>query len=256
MDGKRRKMHSKILIHALTHSELSRTLLAQAASATLSTLATEPAGYPFGSLVNFAVEAQGDIILLTSDLAEHSHNFKADDRASLLVCQRDAPDPVAAGRVTLVGAIEAIVEQALEQARALFLEANPSAKLYVDFKDFHFYRLSVKAVRYVGGFGHMSWVELDAYRQAGPDPIVPYAPGIISHMNEDHADAMLLMARHQAEVTGTRAVMSGVDRYGFDMNIETENGPVRVRLGFSSVLHSIEQVRPEMVAQVRRAREV
>lgn len=250
-------MNNKVLAPTLSHAEWSRTLLEQARSATLSTISLSqeglPAGYPFGSLVNFASEISGDIILFTSNLAEHTHNFKVDGRASLMVAEKGLEDPLTGGRLTLMGDIGPAPDR--EEARALYLESNPEAGQYVDFPDFHFYRLTVKSVRYVGGFGRMSWVDLGQYRQARPDPIMPYGPGIISHMNEDHADSMLVMCQHQAQVQGSEAHMTQVDRYGFDINLTTEEGPLRVRLGFSKTLTSIDEVRPEMVSMVRRARE-
>ena len=47
----------------------------------------------------------------------------------------------------------------------------------------------------VGGFAAMAWVEAPAYAAAGPDPLSEVAPGIVEHMNRDHADALALFAR-------------------------------------------------------------
>ena len=53
---------------------------------TLCTLALEPEGYPYGSLVTVAFE-NGDPIFLISRLAEHTKNLERDPRASLLVAE-------------------------------------------------------------------------------------------------------------------------------------------------------------------------
>ena len=45
-----------------THAELARTLVQSAASGTLCTLSVEPEGFPYGSLVTFAIH-DGDPIL-------------------------------------------------------------------------------------------------------------------------------------------------------------------------------------------------
>jgi hypothetical protein len=42
---------------APSHAERARTLIEGVASATLCTLAREPAGYPYGSLVTFALQS-------------------------------------------------------------------------------------------------------------------------------------------------------------------------------------------------------
>ena len=88
-------------------------------------------------------------------------------------------------------------------ARERYLEANPAASYYIDFGDFTFLRLTVDHVRYVGGYGRMSWVDAPAYRAAAPDPLVDAAAGIIEHMNADHADAQVLFCRHFAGLADT-----------------------------------------------------
>ena len=60
------------------------TLLAQAPDGVLSTVAVDPAGFPYGSLVLFGVLGH-DPVFLISGLATHTRNLRADSRASLLV---------------------------------------------------------------------------------------------------------------------------------------------------------------------------
>src|SRR6185436_2589128 len=103
-------------------------------------------------------------------------------------------------------------------ARDRYLAANPAASYYIDFGDFTFLRLAVDHVRYVGGYGRMSWVDAPAYKAAEADPLADAAGGIIAHMNADHADAQVLFCRRFAGLTETtEATMSAVDRYGFDL---------------------------------------
>lgn len=54
-----------------------RTLVAGTTQGTLSTLAVDPAGYPFGSIVSFATEPGGDPLFVISQLAEHTRNATA-----------------------------------------------------------------------------------------------------------------------------------------------------------------------------------
>ena len=76
-----------------THAERARTLVAQISTGTLCTLALEPAGYPYGSFVTVAFE-NGAPVFLISRLAEHTKNLERDPRASLLVAEGGAVDPV------------------------------------------------------------------------------------------------------------------------------------------------------------------
>src|SRR6185369_2521068 len=85
-----------------SHAERARTLIAQITTGTLCTLAIEPEGYPYGSFVTVAFD-RGTPIFLISRLAEHTKNLERDPRASLLVAEGGAADPLANGRVTMLG---------------------------------------------------------------------------------------------------------------------------------------------------------
>jgi putative heme iron utilization protein len=151
-----------------THAERCRALVGAARTATLSTLAREPEGFPFGSLVTVACDPKGWPLLLLSELAEHTQNLLACPNASVLVVGPGASgaDPLAVERLTLVGACERLAGAEAEAALATYLALHPAAAAYVSFRDFALYRLRPAVIRYVGGFGRMSWVDVSAYAQA------------------------------------------------------------------------------------------
>jgi heme iron utilization protein len=155
---------------APTHAARCRALVAGARSATLSTLARDPAGFPYGSLVTLASDGAGRPLLLLSELAEHTGNLHAHAEASILVTEPlGAHDqPLALGRVTLIGPCAPVSAVERDAVRKAFLVKQPAASEYVDFKDFAFYRLEPTALRYVAGFGRMSWVTAEEYRAATP----------------------------------------------------------------------------------------
>lgn len=250
----------------LSHAERCRTLLAGARTATLSTHARDPAGHPYGSLVAIACDARGRPLLLLSKLAEHTMNLLARPESSVLVSEvlaggelRGGPadvDPLALGRATVLGETRRIDDDGeRSEARATFLARQPRASAYVDFADFGFFRLEPRALRYVGGFGRMSWVSAEDYATAEPDPLAPHATGILSHMNEDHADAVLAYATALAGIEGAvSASLTSVDRYGFTLDAITTDGTRSARLGFDAPVTTTDEVRRAMVALVRRAR--
>ena len=236
-----------------THAERARTLAAGIPTGTLCTLAQEPEGYPYGSFVTVALD-DGSPIFLISGLAEHTKNLERDPRASLLVAESGADDPLANGRVTLLGPCTRL-EGDDGSARAAFLTVHPNAAYYADFRDFAFWRLRVNAVRYIGGYGRMSWVSPDDWQAAEPDPLAPYAAGAIAHMNADHADAIVLYCQAFSKATAiTSATMTGVDRYGFEMSAKTAAGPRPVRVAFTSPVGTPEELRATLVAMAKTAR--
>lgn len=156
-----------------THAERCRALVGAARTATLSTLAREPEGFPFGSLVTVAFDPKGWPLLLLSELAEHTQNLLACPNASVLVVGPGVAgaDPLAVERLTLVGICESLAGAEAEAALGTYLAAHPTAAAYVSFRDFAFYRLKPVVVRYVGGFGRMSWVDVSEYARAAAAPL-------------------------------------------------------------------------------------
>ena len=163
-------------------AERSRTLVANTRHAALSTVSADIAGHPFGSLVAYASDGRGRPVLCLSDLAEHTRNLAADPRSSLMIVATTPAehDPLAEARVTLLGDLVRPPAAEQETARLAYTTAHPEA-FYSGFADFHCYRLEITAVRYVGGFGRMSWVSSDEYGSAEPDPLHPHARGIVEH---------------------------------------------------------------------------
>ena len=240
-----------------SHAERCRTLVASANRGALSTIAVEPAGCPYGSVATYGLDDRGDPILFVSLMAEHTQNAMRDPRASLLVTEPvpDGADPLASGRATLMGRLAKVEDAERPTAQVRYLAANPTAEYYIGFGDFVFYRLDVSAIRYVGGYGRMSWVDAGAYAVAEPDPLAPAAAGIIGHMNADHAEAQVLYCRPLAGYPDTKAAtMSAVDRYGFEMIAQGPSGRTAVRLGFPSPCTTGDEVRKAMVSMVGEAR--
>ncbi len=228
-------------------------MVAQISTGTLCTLAIEPAGYPYGSFVTVAFE-RGNPIVLISALAEHTRNLEQDPRASLLVAEGGAADPLANGRVTMLGPCMRVAGDG-GSARAVFLAAHPNSTYYADFRDFGFWKLHVDSVRYIGGYGRMSWIGKAEWLTAEPDPLGPSAAGIIAHMNEDHADALVLYCKAFSKaIDAASARMTGIDRYGFEMSARTNEGPRPVRLAFARPVSTPVDARVVLISMLKDAR--
>ncbi len=238
-----------------SYAERVRTLISQAATGTLATLSRKREGFPFGSLMPYAVDAEGRPVFLISSMAMHTHNLNADPRASLFVTQRVADeDPLGAARATLMGEARPVTESDGAEARQIYLTKHPNSKYWVDFADFSFFRLEVLEVYYVGGFGVMGWMEAREYDAAMPDPLAPSADEIIAHMNADHVDAMILLARTHAGIEATDAVMTAVDRLGFHLRLKTGKGMKGIRINYPGEARTPQEARKALVEMVRRAR--
>src|SRR5918996_4192830 len=107
-----------------SHAERCRTLVASASRGALSTLATDPAGYPYGSVASYALDGRGNPLFFVSLMAEHTQNAIRDPRASLLVTEPvpEGADPLASGRATLLGPLTAVDDAARPAVRDRYLQ--------------------------------------------------------------------------------------------------------------------------------------
>ena len=136
--------------------------------AALGTL--EENGSPHVSFVTLAPQEDGTAILLLSDLARHTANFRRDDRVTMLVMANHArafrsdtgsgqdplaKDPLAEERITVHGAIEPYSVGQLDDGKELYIKHHPPSAQYINFKDFNFYQFKPSKIYLVGGFGRI-----------------------------------------------------------------------------------------------------
>ena len=237
-----------------THAEEARTLAKKHLTATLCSVSKQHEGHPYGSFVTYAMH-EGQPIFLISALAEHTKNLMKNPKASLLISENTSENPLASARVTLVGNCRKLSDGEVEAARETYLRHHPSAAAYVDFRDFFFFGLEVSAIRYIGGFGKMSWFEHEDWITAEPDPLADHANDIITHMNEDHQDAMVLYCEAMSDAENVEsAVMTGIDRYGFEMDATQHDGVHPIRIAFGQEVATPDEARIELVRMVKAAR--
>jgi len=237
-----------------TLAERGRTLIELGRIGTLSTHSRKQPGFPFGSVMPYAPDQQGRPVFLISNMAMHTQNLKADARASLLVMQEGGDDPLGAARITLVG--EALPVPAAETGavRELYLGRHENARYWVDFDDFGFYRLRPADVYFIGGFGVMGWVTADEYAGSEPDPLANFSAGILRHMNQDHAEALVLLAHAAGEAGAEAASMTAVDRLGFHLRLRSGERMHGARIAFPREVRDNAEVRAVLVEMTRAAR--
>ena len=136
------------------HAAEARSLLALTRGSLGSLAERDGIPYPFVSLVLPAQSADGELILLLSDLSDHAKNLQRDPRASLLMDGTlELKEPLTGPRLTLLGEVRVSPDQPGD--KALYLEAHPEAALYAGFGDFRFYRFRILEGLFVAGFGRI-----------------------------------------------------------------------------------------------------
>lgn len=153
----------------------ARLLLRTHRYGALSTLSKKFDGHPFGSMTPYLTDHDGSLLILISDLAEHSKNIRHDPRVSLLTHDQEDTRIEAQERVTVIGQATQVTDP--DSVARRYLRYFPAAEDYLSLADFRFYRIVPQAVRYIAGFGAAYWVQAGAFLL--PTPLTGAAEDVL-----------------------------------------------------------------------------
>lgn len=233
----------------------ARTLLRASRHGALAVL--DPAsGAPLASRVAVASDHDGAPLILVSQLSSHTGGLLADPRCSLLLGEPGKGDPLAHPRISVNCLARRIRREDPAHARVewRFLSRNPKARLYAGFGDFSYFRLEPEGASLNGGFGKAYALTRQDLLTGGPavEAVAAAEARAVSHMNEDHRDAIADYAVYFAGVAEAADwVMTGLDVDGFDLAA----GDRSLRIFFAEPLADAQAMRKALVAMAVEARE-
>ncbi|KAL4422913.1 hypothetical protein ABPG75_009110 [Micractinium tetrahymenae] len=234
-------------------AEEARTLVALGKFGLLATQGRgELEGFPSGSVVEYAADAQGRPIFAFSTMSPHTADVRKEPRCSLTVLAEPFRG-IADGRVNLLGRMAPITDEAeKEAAKAEYLRKHPNS-FWVEFGDFSFFRLEeIVLARLVAGFARAGKVTAEEYADAESDPIAPFSAPVAGHMNEDHADATAAMIKHYVGITVDKATILNLDRLGMNVACERGKDAFKARLPFPRPATDRKSVK-ELIVEMTRA---
>ncbi|XP_022718887.1 uncharacterized protein LOC111277044 isoform X1 [Durio zibethinus] len=242
-----------------------RTLLDQSTRGMLSTFSQKHEGYPSGSAVDFACDANGSPILAVSTMAVHTKDLLANPKCSLLVVRdpEDRTDLV----ITLHGDAIAVSEKDQAAVRTAYLAKHPNAFwiensaytsiMKVDFGDFQFMHIEPKVVRYVSGVatallgsGEFSKEE---YQDSKVDPIAQFSKPVASHMNKDHAEDTKVIVQFATSIPVDYAYMLDLDSLGFNVKAGYQGNTFKLRIPFPRRAENRKDVKTLIVEMLQAA---
>jgi len=226
----------------------AKKLLREGLSGALATLIPGK-GDPYCSLVNVATAHDGSPLMLLSTLAVHTRNLLGDPRASLMLDERKEGDPLEGARVMLMGHVTPDDDEA---TRARYLARHPEAGQFAGFKDFAVYRMMIERVHLVAGFGRiMDLAAQDIVTDvADAAALIEAEPSAVTHMNEDHADALRLYATKLLSGPDGEWCCTGCDPEGLDLRF----GRTGLRLPFEQRVTTAAALRSTLVKLADDAR--
>lgn len=213
-----------------THSADALNLLLRQHHGVLSTLSVKEPGFPYGSVLPFCLDHQGQPLLLVSGLAQHTRNLAENPKCSLTVFTQAASDQIQAGaRLVLLAeaqTLSAVETEALAPRFYRYLPASPDYHLLADFR---LIRLKLHKAHFIAGFGQIHWLEAESLQALSPfDPVQENA--FCEDLNMREAELLSTLWHKVSESEALEPVaLAGIDGLGGDLR----QGPELLRFQFA-----------------------
>ncbi|XP_038985763.1 uncharacterized protein LOC103714113 isoform X2 [Phoenix dactylifera] len=218
-----------------------RNLMEQARFAHLCTVMSRMhhhrAGYPFGSLVDFATDSMGHPIFSLSPLAIHTRNLLADPRCTLVV-QIPGWSGLSNARVTIFGDVIPLPADQQEWARKQYI-AKHQQWASQQWGNFYYYRMqNISDIYFIGGFGTVQWVDVKEYEAIQPDKIaVDGGEQNLKELNAMFSKPLKELLSTEVEIDD--AALISIDSKGTDIRVRQGAQFNIQRLSFE-VEHGVE----------------
>ena len=206
------------------------------------------AGYPFGTIVDFAADGAGCPIFALSPLASQTRNIMEDPRCSL-VMQMPGWGGLANARVTMFGDVYKLPKELQSPAADIFHGKMSTGATADDNTRFvsgnaEYFRMDrILDIYFVGGFGTVQWVDPEEYMSSQPDKVVLGGNFNLSYLNEKYNNIKDVLGG-SGEVDD--AAFISVDSLGADVRIRRGGEYSVERLGWSSPVESLEDACREL----------
>ena len=173
----------------------------------LSTMSEKFSGYPFGSFVSYVSAKDRTILFYFSDLAEHTKNLIQDSKSSLTIFRvNEKGDNQNSNRLTLLGDLSLMDKKRSDLIQDHYFKMLPESRSYSNMHDFNFYKFVPSQIRWIGGFGAIAWLKPEDWHQLNIE-WSEAEKDIISHMNEDHSEAITASLNAQYGLKCHKATM-------------------------------------------------
>lgn len=252
----RHEKHAK----RLSMANESRKIIDTNTTGTLSTIGHSSksgggalSGFPCGGVVAYASDARGAPTFALSAMSQHTRDVMENPRATLTVTCGEF-ESVADGRVSLSGLVRVIEdEEERREAREAYLKTHPGA-YWVDFGDFTWFKMTdIAGCRIVGGFARAGSVSASEYEGTTRDPVAGFSHPVCGHMNADHGDALVAMAKRYAGLECDSVEMRSIDALGMNCRVTKRGETFSLRLPFESPAMDRKAVKEQIVLMTKAA---
>ncbi len=230
-----------------THSLVleANQLIAARTDMALATIMSGVDTIPFCSWVPYVLSLDGTIVLLLSEIAQHTLNIQQNSHVSALIAAGNTGSSANTSRVSVQAQVQLLEKNS--EAGARYCRYFPQSKGYLENLDFSFYRLLPESALVNMGFGQAQWIRKNIVQSS------PFTEAeelhMIEHMNSDHSDAI----RHYCDkvsiniASNSTPEIVGICAHGFHVGVQEKLH----WFAFNSLCLNVTDVREELVAMAR-----
>ncbi len=214
-------------------------------------------GFPFGSVTPYDVQEDGRLIIAISTISQHYRNLRHNPRGSFFISERHGNvDPQAHARASVLGEFSEVQADELESIRSSYLTRFPKSAARTLAHDFLYFQCKPLRIRWIGGFGEITWVSADDYFSQAFDMVSYQSSAIIEHMNEDHQDAMAELVEFYCnrKCLPENCSLIAVNQNRLLIKTKNSEGEKDITLAFPSTVVDSNAVRAELIAMLKEAR--
>ncbi|KAL6762343.1 hypothetical protein V8C86DRAFT_2520386 [Haematococcus lacustris] len=213
------------------------------------------AGYPFGTLVDFAADGAGRPIFCLSPLAIHARNLLEEPRASLVV-QMPGWTGLANARVTIFGDIHQLSAEQQAVARDVFAakHATERKERWVSGNFVYFAMSQIVDIYFVGGFGTVQWISPSAYLSSRPDDIVvDNVTHVLAELNRALGQELKQFISPSPTHPIDELLFISIDAGGVDVRVRCGSDFNVERISFGCKVHTLEEAHRALATVLRPA---
>ncbi|MBJ23761.1 MAG: hypothetical protein CMB64_03740 [Euryarchaeota archaeon] len=245
---------------------------------TLCTISShsELEGFPYGSIVPFAINNDGMPYILVAEIAAHTKNLLNNSKSCLFISHPNPKgDPQSNWRGSIFGTFERVItpsradsfnqedlekcihvsEEEEERMLIRYCQRVPNAGSYLKTHNFYFWKMKkIDKVRYIAGFGKICWIDGNEVTSEISDiKLEDVKQGSIDHMNEDHEDAMIAICEGLHGFCPQSVKMVDLDSGG--MMMHSKNPERQTYTSFGKRIKA-DDLRIEIINLVKKSRKL
>ena len=231
----------------------ARAFMRNCDTGVLSTLSESDEKYPFGSVCPFFISDEGEVVIMTSDIAIHTKNMNANPNVAFTVFDMLSKHKLASSRVSLSGKATKITEkndnEKFQNISSHYLQFFPESEQYFKAHKFDFYAITPKFVHYIKTFGSIyTYSAIENWPPQKSHWNQEQANFAIDHMNKDHKSSLFDYAKKFLNIKATNIELKSVDVEGFHMIVD---GKIKY-INFYSDATEPDSLRKEFVALLKK----